>query len=1206
MYLRKLEVFGFKSFAERTVFDFQPGMTAIVGPNGCGKSNVSDSIRWVLGEQSAKTLRGSNMQDIIFNGTDTKKPVGFCEVSLTLAETDSILPIEYNEVTVTRRLYRTGESEYALNKSPCRLRDIQELFRGTGVGSNPYSMIAQGNIDMILSSKPEDRRFVFEEAAGITRFKAQKKEALRKLDNTESNLVRVSDIIREVKKQIGVIQRQANKAQRYKERKDELKSLECQHYQKQYLDLNTEMDEKKIQIENANQAKQQSQQNVHDFEIAVSELRLELEELSQALAQKNAQQVILNNDEDRLLSESLIHKERLEETKLKTEQWSEETRLIDQKLKDIESQKQNINEELTQVLEEVQQMTQTVSLKQDQFTQMLNEIHQIQEDLKQHKSQIAGSLSEETEVKNELMQLEVDGKALAQEKERIEKELEESASWLVQEKEDLDALIRVLSEEENQLNEKEKKFIDQRETLVQVRTQLESLDREIAQKSASFSEKKSRLDVLQDMKSRFEGYYQGVKLVLQESQRENGLKGICGAVADLLHVPREYEIAIEVALGARVQNIVAETAEDVKRAIFFLKESNGGQATFLPLDLLRSGEIYQLPERWSNSGVIGNACDFVEFDPKYYKIFKTLLGNTILVRDMDSALEVARNDGVHCQLVTLEGDAINSRGAITGGSNKNKVRGFISREGQIEELKQSVSSFEGEMNAFLDKRNEKVRHREELELEVHELQSQLNHERVAVATKQNEKVKMESALQKSEEDRQLFDIELSSVSEKLNSTQQRADQIRQQLDSAVQLNLNLQSNMTSGEKDLLDRNAAKDVVQEELTQLKISLAQIQEKEKTFELRQQQLEQTKQDLERTLVQHRQEIDEAVKRGEEAAKVILKLEGDLDSLHERKEGFGSELEVASKQRQEAADRIHEKESELAQARSSLTESQEKVHRLQITLTEEKLHIDNLVAKAAEEYHVDLTANEIEIPEEINWDELAEKVLQLRSRIESMGPVNLIAIEELEEAEERHQFLEKQHNDLIDSKKQLLDAIDKINTTMTEKFVETFEQVRENFKETFTKLFNGGKGDILIMEDNPDVLEAGIDIVARPPGKKLTSVSLMSGGERALTAVALLFALFKVKPSPFCVLDEIDAPLDESNIKRFVDMVKEYLVLSQFIVVTHNKRTISASDAMYGITMEESGVSKVVSVKFAQKDELAEVTDDSSNEVYGFAGR
>ncbi len=1205
MYLKKLDIIGFKSFAEKTSFDFKPGMTAIVGPNGCGKSNVSDAIRWVLGEQKAKTLRGSNMQDVIFNGTESKKSVGFCEVILTLGDTDSVLPLEYNEVSVARRLYRTGESEYAINKSACRLRDIQELFRGTGVGSNPYSMVAQGNIDMILSSKPEDRRFVFEEAAGITKFKAQKRETIRKLENTETNLIRVQDITRELSKQIGVIQRQANKAQRYKERKDELKNLECQFYQKQFVDLNKDLDEKKDKINLANEQKQQARQDVQDLEVSVSELRVQLEETSQALAQKNAQQMILNNDEDRLLSEIRLHNERLDETKLKTEQSSEEIRFIEQKLADFDAQKEQVQEEFQQVLKEVEEVSSQAAQKQERFSQQLQEIEQLQEDLKHHKSKIAGSVFEETNVKNELMQLEVEEKTLIQEKERLDNEVQESAAWFIKEKEELERLIHVLTEEEEALNSKERTFIERREELASVRTQLETLDKELAQKSASFSEKKSQLDLLQELKNRFEGYYQGVKLVLQESQKEGGLSGICGAVADLIQVPREYEMAIEVALGARVQNVVAETAEEVKKAIFFLKETQGGQATFLPLDLLRSGEIYQLPDRWSNPGVIGNACDFVEFDPKYYKVIKSLLGNTILVKDMDSALEVARNDGANCQMVTLEGDAINSRGAITGGSNRNKVRGFISREGQIEELKTSVAAFEGEMNQFLDKRNALVEKRENLEQDVHTSQTELHHERVAVATKQSDKAKMESALSKIEEDHKLYDLEVSRLTERLQLVQTRLREINEQLQSAVQLNLNLQTNMTTDEKGLVDRLNAKDMVQEELTQLKISLAQIQEKEKSFENRLQQIDQAKEDQQRGLSQHRQKIDEAVTHGEEIAMTILKLEDELGSLTEQKEGFGGELASASKEREEASQRIQEKENSLTQARESLTQSQETVHRLDIKLTEDKLHIDNLVAKAAEEYEIQLDNNEIELPEEVNWEEVAQQVQALRQKIENMGPVNLVAIEELGELEERHTFLEKQHSDLTEAKKQLMEAINKINVTMKEKFLETFELVRENFKGTFTKLFNGGKADIVLDEENPDVLEAGIDIVARPPGKKLISVSLMSGGERAMTAVALLFALFKVKPSPFCVMDEIDAPLDESNIKRFVDMVKEFLQQSQFIVVTHNKRTISASDAMYGVTMEESGISKVVSVKFAQKED-AVITDDSSSEVYGFAGR
>lgn len=1206
MYLKRIELIGFKSFADKTVLNFERGITSIVGPNGCGKSNVSDAIRWVLGEQSAKMLRGSNMQDVIFNGTEEKKPVGFAEVALTMGETDQVLPLEYNEVTVARRLSRSGESEYFINKTPCRLKDIQELFRGTGVGSNPYSMVEQGNIDMILSSKPEDRRFVFEEAAGITKFKAQKREALRKLEHTESNLVRVGDIIREIKKQITAIQRQASKAQKYKQLQEELKESECLQYKRQYTQLTEQIADQDKQIHTVQEDKEKRLQEINNLEVTVSEHRLQLESFSQALAQKNAEQMILDNDQDRLQSQIQFQNERIEENKQKIDQWTQEIEKIGEKLRAIDEEAYQNDEEIKKAAEETLRVSEEVKEKEAQLNQMLEAIGNIQTQLQEQKSQIVGTLSQETTTKNEMMQLQVEEKSLAQEKDRIKKELEENTSWQGKQREELLSLNEILSEEEMHLNKGESTFSESREQLTQVRFQLESLDKTLAKKGAEHSEKKSKLDLLQDLKNRFEGYYHGVKLVLQAAQSGEGLKGICGTVADLVHVPREYEVAIEVALGGRIQNIVADSAEDAKQAIFYLKKHDAGQATFLPLDLYRSGEIYQLPDKWSNPGVIGNACDFVEFDPKYYKIFKTLLGSTILVRDMDSALAVARHSEVRCQLVTLEGEAINSRGAITGGSNKNKVRGFISREGQIEELKREVTTLEKDLEHLLEGREASFKERESLEKKVQDLQQGLHHERVGVATKKSELIKMEASLKQQEENRELYESEIIRIKERISANLSRQREIKKDLDSATQLNVNLQSNLTEGEKDLLGRARDKDAVLEELTQLKIAFAQIQEKEKTLQLQKNQLEQSKGDQLRSLNQRRLEIEESVERGEVAASETLKLEGDLNSLQEKKSGFGGEIEEATRVRDEAALKIRELEGELSQARASYQSFQDEAHGLEIKLTQEKLVRDNLVAKAQEEYQVSLDSSELSVPEETDWEALGERVEELRAKIESMGIVNLVAIEELQELEERHAFLEKQHGDLTQAKDQLLQAIRKINSTMREMFSETFEKVRVNFKVTFTKLFNGGKADIVLMDDSNDILEAGIDIMARPPGKKLTSVSLMSGGERALTAVALLFALFKVKPSPFCVLDEIDAPLDESNINRFVQMVKEYVQQSQFIIVTHNKRTIATSDVMYGITMEESGVSKVVSVKFAHQEELVEAGAHEEKSAFGFAGK
>lgn len=1206
MYLKQLELVGFKSFAERTVLDFERGITAIVGPNGCGKSNISDAIRWVLGEQSAKLLRGSNMQDVIFSGTDERKPVGFAQVALTLADTDSILPIEYSEVTIARRVYRTGESEYYLNKTLCRLKDIRELFMGTGVGSNPYSMIEQGNIDQLISSKPEERRFVFEEAAGITKFKEHKKEALRKLDATEANLVRVQDIIREVKKQINSINRQASKARSYQAHVEELKAAEVKSYAHKFQELSQAIVGLDQESRNLQFRRDESEKALSLLEGEMSRLRLNLESVSQALANKNTQRQVLESEVERIEHQVQDHTSRRETSQRKVAQWTQEIHGIEEKLSEIERSLGSEDGEESRLAEESAAISRQVAQEEAALGELLSFIDEVQKKLLEQKSQIVGAASQESQAKNSLVHLQAEEKTLQQEKQRLLQEMEENAAAEKQQALDLQKLGELLQNEEARLGQIGRMLEEKLEKVSRIRYELEALDKEHSRKNASFSEKKSTLELLIDLKNRFEGFFTGVKSILQAAQGGgSGLTGICGVVADLVQVPREYEIAIEVALGGRIQNIVTETGEDAKGAIEFLKRHHAGQATFLPLDLLKPGQIYQLPEKWSNPGVIGNACDFVKYDPKYYNVFKTLLGNTIIVRDMESALAVARHREVSCQLVTLDGDAITSRGAITGGSSQNKVRGFISRDGQIEELKRDLLVLEKIMRDSEERRNVLIQERDAAEKETQEIQTTLHHQRVTVATQKNEKAKVEAAVLQAGQNRSLFETELKRVEEQIAANLERQQELGREVDSTVHLNLNLQSGLASAEKELLEKISEKDQRTQELNGLKITQAQVQEKEKGFAGRRAQMEETRASQLRLRDQYRDQIAEAVQQGEASAAALLRLDGELKELEKNRGGFSSQYEELAKQREAAASEIQAKEEEVRQCRQRLNELQTQVHNVEIKLTQDKLRRENLVTKVEEDYQVSIETIQIDPQETIDWAALEQKVAALRQKIDAMGPVNLVAIEELKELEERHAFLEKQHQDLVEAKAQLIQAINKINTTTREMFQATFEQIRANFKETFAQLFNGGRADIILLDDNPDVLEAGIDIIARPPGKKLTSVSLMSGGERALTAVALLFAIFKVKPSPFCVLDEIDAPLDEANINRFVEMVQGFALQSQFVVITHNKRTIAASDAMYGITMEESGISKVVSVRLKGWEE-EKALPGASRGAFGFAGK
>jgi len=1199
MYFKRLELIGFKSFANRTVFDFEPGVTAVVGPNGCGKGNISDSIRWVLGEQNPRDLRGAQMEDVIFNGTDDEKPMGMAEVSLTLSNADRLLDIDFEEVTIARRLFRSGESQYLINKKPCRLKDVQDLLMGTGMGLEAYSHFEQGEIEQVLSARPEERRAVFEEAAGIMKYKADRRAAMRKLEATEENLVRVNDIIREVKRQINSLDRQAAKARRHKRLADELARYEVGHLLHNRDVFGTELQRLTAKHDKA-------KTRLRDLFADIESRDTQIETLRQKLTAQEREFEALQTRKLEILR--AIDHERNTIT------------LSEQRIADAEAAELAAREQI-----------EALELQSDDLK---NELARGQNDLEDHERRLSelqnSLLAEEQKAAAEAAALEAADAAVADAADRS-LELVRRDMKLANELEAIDRRIeehrladQSLRAEQQQLGERRDALENEHATLArrhqalaedakQARDQQAALRRSLDETTArltqdvartqqcagELAEARSQHQLLCEMRDNFEGYQHGVKSVLRAAADNEALPGIYGTVADLLHVPEEFEVALEAALGARLQYIAVAAARDARRAIDRLRDTHGGRATFLPYDLLRPPSTDQalLQELFgANTGLIAPVSEIVSCAERDRILVDFLLADTVLVENLDAALHIAEQKRYPFRLVTRAGEVVSGRGLISGGRAAPRAQALLSRDARIAELGEKAKRLEAEHEALQAEHQARSRELASRERQLEEILAKTRSldEQLAEATRDLAKV----SASREAVDAQLHAIEkrIAALGEEAQKDAARREQLA--ADAAA-----LDEEKQAAEREGRDRNAAVAErqtavadVQRRLTELRVELSSVSERVAAARARQQRLARDLEQRNREILTRREqietdaahterlksEIDDARRRIEAQTHEKTETERSIEALDEQRGGIGNELGTI--------------EAGLKDKRRLLHESQEGESALNAQLTEARLAVERIDERLRSEYklaHDDPAAERF--PDSTNWEEIAAHTEHLRSKLESLGPVNLYAIEEYERLEERHAFLVKEQEDLVGAKEKLLKAISKINRTSRQLFKETFEQVRESFRDMFTSLFGGGRADLLL-EDEGDILECGIEIVASPPGKKLQSITLLSGGEKAMTATCLLFSIFRVKPSPFCILDEMDAALDEPNIVRFNDTLKDFVKRSQFIIITHNKRTIAMADVLYGITMERSGISKVVSVKFRDALPAPAPTDET----------
>ncbi len=1223
MYLKNLTVLGFKSFADKTSLNFQPGVTAIVGPNGCGKSNVSDAIRWVLGEQSAKALRGGEMADVIFNGTDGRKPLGMAEVSLTIGDVDEDqlraagVEMKYNEVTVTRRVFRDGGSEYFINRTPCRLKDVQQLFMGTGMGKTSYSIMAQGNITAILSTKPEDRRLIFEEAAGITKFKAQKKESLRKLEATEQNLLRVQDLIKEVKRQIGSLQRQAGKARRYKQIQVELQHLDTQLARHQLDVLLGEIRERQMAADQLRNDIENESAAVLRCEDEIAQLRERLSELEHEIGVTQQRGLELKSEIERHESRVQFNQERLAEFASQNAKALADITEAEERRSFAENELASVKERLAASEATLAQHREALQQRQSALQQVENEIRAGQEQLRQAQSEAFAAAQDLTRVRNEInaLDLQKQGNVVRLEKLSAEKiQLEE-------ERTSLEARLATFAAnvETDKLS-----VATKRGTVEQRQARLKELQAELQQSSAEQdkllqqqAEKRSRLNVLEQLQGSHEGFSAGAVAALRKSQ------AVIGSLADRIRVPDQYVVAIENALGHNLQLVLTEQPESAQQILSELANSKAGRASIAALaigqkddsQLVFGGDMSPgngaLSDRVLGKGEIVHALSVVQSDESVATLLKSLLGRTFIADNLTTATAQIQNGHAGCDFVTLNGELLNRHGIYTGGylngnSNSKAPSSILGRKNQIAELQAAVAELQEKVAEASRKRGLLLSEQTELQASLQEAQTELRQQEVAIATREGEfnALQNSSRLLNQKIETVVYEIQSLAAQEK-EGNDKRAQLVERATLVATKEHA-AQENVAALTATLEGARQQRDAATATLTESKVALAAEEQMLASLRQQAQSLEQRVRELGQVIEQRKSEISSFIARKAQAESEIADSQSKVERLtHEREQVNAQAAELfARKQEQEAA--VTARDEALREQRRRLTQMQEQRGTYEVELAQKNMSAQNLRERIQQKYHINLDEVRSECitityadegpakvetlsPEELaasgagtDWDAVARKVEELQKKLDEMGPVNLVAIEEYEETEQRHAFLTQQHDDLVQAKAQLLEVINRINTQTKEMFTTTFNQIRDNFRLMFTEVFGGGKADLILTDEN-DVLESGIDIVAKPPGKQLQTISLLSGGEQTMTAVSLLFSIYQVKPSPFCVLDELDAPLDESNINRFIRVLQRFINHSQFIIITHNKRTIGMADVLYGVTMEEHGVSKIVSVKF-----------------------
>ena len=1190
MYLKRIEIAGFKSFADRTKIEFEEGVTAVIGPNGSGKSNITEAIRWVLGEQSAKSLRGGKMPDIIFAGSESRKQLNIAEVTVVLDNTDNYLPLGFSEVSVTRRYRRTGESDFFINKKACRLKDIQDLFMDSGLGKESFSIISQGKVEAIFASKPEDRRGIFEEAAGVLKYKQRKRKAEQKLFETEDNLSRVQDIIYELEDQLTPLAAQSEAAKEFLALKKELTATDVsltvakiKQTRDSWESAKADFEELSKTVEEKSRFIQQTEQQLGTLREKRGSLDEQLEtgqqqllHLSEALKQAEGQKALLSERSKNTQKTSAEYRETLNEQRKKKDD-------AQANLQEVQTQQADKQTEKVALEEKIQQLTNEAEKYKKSPKELLEDLRGTYVELMQESANVSNELKYlERQYTQETAKNQQNVTRFEALRDQLE-ELTEQQSAAQTKTKTLEA--QLTEEQENYRRLAEEKNVSQQ--------QLQKEQQLMYDMMSQVQQARARQKSLQEIQENYSGFYQGVRSVLQHKEQ---LSGIVGAVAELIEVPEKYTLAIETALGASAQHIIVENEKDARQGITFLKKQRSGRGTFLPLTTIKPRSLgahhYQAIK--DVDGFLGIASELVSFSENVAPVMQNLLGAIVIARDLDSANLLARQLRYQVRIVSLDGDVMNAGGSMTGGATKQGNRGNLFNQGhelaewtkRYEEINQALQAKE----AFVRDLQAKIADQTE---SLETLRTQGEQTRLAYQEAQSSEERVATELTRLQKEQSLFSYEAKELESFLNDYQVQKETLEfKQVELKTQQDkINQEIQQLNEESDQLEEKRAG--INAELSRLQADYAVLDERLLYLERQALGFEEQINELTNQIVNLENQLLALSSDSSDHEESEESLTQRLTELATAREHLQEQLAVWKEMRQSLQQQVDQADSELTEANREQKQLLARQSQADVQKNRYELKLDNALAYLQEEYSLTFEGAEAQADPEIDQQVAQTEVSRLKQAIEKLGPVNLNAIEQYQQVEERYDFLTTQRDDLLSAKEQLFETMDEMDDEVKTRFFTTFQAIREKFNVVFPNMFGGGRAE-LVLTDPDDLLNTGIEIEAQPPGKKLQSLSLLSGGERALTAIALLFSIIQVRPVPFCVLDEVESALDEANVARFGRYLSAFQNDTQFIVVTHRKGTMEAADVLYGVTMQESGVSKIISVR------LEEVKEDGKFQV------